>query len=174
MGVVGRGRMPKSSFKRKIDMATTANIVLDTYLDQDTMTDIAEQVWRGLVLDKLGTYSDAERVLSNSAYSIVGKLVEEKHHIDLERVLTEKVGKLLMDEESFKYILTKDMRQYGENRLGIVLEMLENIVRNKFQTRLEQIAENIVNNIDFKSKKFQKMVTEEVAKIVAKKIQGGN
>jgi hypothetical protein len=52
--------------------------------------------------------------------------------------------------------------------------MLETIVKTKFKERLEQVAENIVNGIDFKSKKFQKLVTEEVAKIVAKKIQGGN
>ena len=155
-------------------MATEANINLDLYLGHDTMVDMAERVWRDFVIDKLRTSSDAERVLSNSAYSIVGKIVEEKHHIDLERVLTEKVGKLLLDEDSLKYVLTKDMREYGDRKVGIVLEMLENIVKTKFKERLEQVAENIVNNIDFKSKKFQKMVTEEVAKIVAKKIQGGN
>jgi hypothetical protein len=155
-------------------MATTTNIDLDTYLGHDTMVDLAERAWRDFVIDKLRTSSDAERVLSNSAYSIVGKLIEEKHHIDLERVLTEKVGKLLLDEDSLKYVLTKDMREYGDQKVGIVLEMLETIVKTKFKERLEQVAENIVNNIDFKSKKFQKMVTEEVAKIVAKKIQGGN
>lgn len=151
-----------------------ANIDLETYLGHDAMVDLAERVWRDEVGYRLRSEKDVDRILTNNAYSIVGKLVEEKQHIDLERYLTEKVGKLLMDEDSLKYVLTKDMRGYGDHRVGIVLELLENIVKTKFRERLEQVAENIVNNIDFKSKKFQKIVTEEVAKIVAKKIQGGN
>ena len=155
-------------------MATETNINLDLYLGHDTMVDMAERVWRDLLIDRMRNDHDIDRILSNSSYSIAAKIVEEKHHIDLERVLTEKVGKLLLDEDSLKYVLTKDMREYGDRRVGIVLEMLENIVKTKFKERLEQVAENIINNIDFKSKKFQKLVTEEVAKIVAKKIQGGN
>ena len=151
-----------------------ANIDLEAYLGHDAMVDLAERAWRDEVGYRLRSEKDVDRILTNNAYSIVGKLVEEKQHIDLERVLTEKVGKLLMDEDSLKYVLTKDMREYGDGRVGIVLEILENIVKTKFREKLEQVAENIVNNIDFKSKKFQKMVTEEVAKIVAKKIQGGN
>lgn len=155
-------------------MAATANIDLDTYLGHDKMVDVAVRVWRDLLIDRMRNDHDIDRILSNCAYSTAAKVVEEKHHIDLERVLTEKVGKLLMDEDSLKYVLTKDMRHYGDPRVGIVLEMLETIVKTKFKERLEQVAENIVNNIDFKSKKFQKMVAEEVAKVVAKKIQGGN
>lgn len=148
----------------------TANIDLEAYLGHDAMVDIAERAWRDEVGYRLHSEKDVDRILTNNAYSIVGKLVEEKQHIDLESYLTEKVGKLLMDEDSLKFVLTKDMRQYGDQRVGIVLEMLENIIKTKFKERLEQVAENIVNNIDFKSKKFQKMVTEEVAKIVAKKM----
>ena len=152
----------------------TANIDLEAYLGHDAMVDLAERVWRDEVGYRLRTDKEVERILTNNAYSIVGKLIEEKHHINLERYLTEKVGKLLMDESSLKYVLTKDMREYGDRRVGIVVEMLENIVKTKFTERLEQAAENIVNNIDFKSKKFQKMVTEEVAKIVAKKMGGSD
>lgn len=155
-------------------MATKTNINLDTYLGHDTMVNMAERVWRDLLIDRMRDERDIDRILSNCAYSTASKVVEEKHHIDLERVLTEKVGKLLLDEDSLKYVLTKDMREYGDRKVGIVLEMLETIVKTKFKERLEQVAENIVNGIDFKSKKFQKLVTEEVAKIVAKKIQGGN
>ena len=151
-----------------------ANIDLEAYLGHDVMVDLAERVWREEVGCRLRSEKDVDRILTNNAYSIVGKLVEEKQHIDLERVLTEKVGKLLMDEDSLKFVLTKDMRHYGDQRVGIVLEILENIVKTKFRERLEQVAENIVNNIDFKSKKFQKMVTEEVAKIVAKKMGGSD
>ena len=152
----------------------TANIDLEAYLGHDAMVELAESVWRDEVGYRLRTDKEVERILSNGAYSIVGKLIEEKHHIDLERVLTEKVGKLLMDEDSLKFVQTRDMREYGEHKVGIVLELLENIVKTKFVERLEQVAENIVNNMDFKSKKFQKMVTEEVAKIVAKKMGGSD
>ena len=155
-------------------MATKTNIDLEAYLGHDAMVDLAERVWRDEVIYRLRSDKEVERILTNSAYSIVGKLIEEKHHINLERYLTEKVGKLVMDESSLKFVLTKDMREYGDHRVGIVVEMLETIVQTKFVEQLNQVAENIVSSIDFKSKKFQKMVTEEVAKIVAKKKQGGN
>lgn len=151
-----------------------ANIDLEAYLGHDAMVDLAERAWRDEVGYRLRTDKEVERILTNNAYSIIGKLIEEKHHIDLERYLTEKVGKLIMDEDSLKFVLTRDMREYGEHKVGIVLELLENIVKTKFVERLEQVAENIVNNIDFKSKKFQKIVTEEVAKIVAKKMGGSD
>lgn len=155
-------------------MGVNANIDLESYLPHDTMADIAESVWRDFLINSFRTGADVDRILSNSAYSTAAKVVEEKHHIDLERVLTEKVGKLLMDEDSLKYVLTRDMREYGDRRVGILVEMLETIVKTKFKERLEQIAENIVNAINFKSRKFQKMVAEEVAKIVAKKIGGSD
>ena len=147
-------------------------IDLEQYLGKSQMEELAKQVWFNMLHTRLERAEDADRILTNNAYDIVGKLVEEKHHIDLERVLTERVGKLISDETSLKYILTRDHRDYGSNRVGIVLAILEQIVQTKFRERLEQVAENIVNSIDFKSKKFQKVVTEEVAKIVAKKIQG--
>ena len=159
---------------REVMNRPTANIDLEAYLGHDAMVGIAERAWRNEVGNRLHSEKDVDRILTNNAYSIVGKLVEEKQHIDLEQYLTEKVGKLLMDENSLKFVLTKDMREYGDHRLGIVLELLENIVKTKFTERLEQVAENIVNSIDFKSKKFQKMVIEEVAKVVAKKLGGSD
>lgn len=154
-------------------MGAKTEIDLESYLGRDKMEKLAEQAWLNVLHVRLGTEESADRILTNNAYSIVGKLVEEKHHIDLERVLTEKVGKLISDEGSWRYILTQDNREYGSKRVGIVLEILERIVQTKFQEKLERVAENIVDSIDFKSKKFQKAVTEEVAKIVAKKLQGG-
>ena len=153
-------------------MAANAQIDLEQFLGKDEMKGLAKQAWLNILHARLGTEADADRILTNDAYAIVGKLVEEKHHIDLERVLTEKVGKLISDEDSIRYVLTYDNREYGGSRVGIVLSTLERIVQTKFQERLEKIAESMVNSIDFKSKKFQKVVTEEVAKIVAKRIQG--
>ena len=115
-----------------------------------------------------------EKTINLKVALAFGKLVEEKHHIDLERVLTEKVGKLISDDDSIKYILTQDHREYGSKRVGIVLSILEETVERNYRARLEQMADELINSIDFKSKKFQKLVMEEVAKIVARKIQGGN
>lgn len=153
-------------------MAANAQIDLEQFLGKEEMKNLAKQAWLNILHVKLGTEADADRILTNDAYAIVGKLVEEKHHIDLERVLTEKVGKLISDDDSIRYVLTYDNREYGGSRVGIVLSTLERIVQTKFQEKLEKIAESMVNSIDFKSKKFQKVVTEEVAKIVAKRIQG--
>ena len=155
-------------------MATNAQIDLEEYLGKSEMKRLAEQAWLNVLHVKLGTEADAERMLTNNAYDIVGKLVEEKHHIDLERVLTEKVGKLISEDDSIKYILTQDHREYGSKRVGIVLSILEETIERNYRARLEQMADELINSINFKSKKFQKLVMEEVARIVAKRIQGGN
>ena len=147
---------------------------LDDYLSHDDMRQLAEECFATAVRKAIPCSEDVERVLSNSAYATAAKIVEDKHHIDLEKVLTEKVAKILLDEDKLRYVVFEDMRPYGGTRVGKGLEILERIIVTKFQERFEKIAENIVNSIDMKSKKFQKLVVQEVAKIVAKRIQGGN
>ena len=119
-------------------MAANAQIDLEQYLGKDEMKGLAKQAWLNILQDGLRTEADAERILTNDAYHIVGKLVEEKHHIDLERVLTERVGKLVSDEDAIRYVLTYDNREYGGSRVGIVLSTLERIVQTKFQEKLER------------------------------------
>ena len=143
---------------------------LDDYLSHDDMRQLAEDCFTTAVCKAISRSDDVERVLSNSAYATAAKVVEDKHHIDLEKVLTEKVANILMNEDKLRYVIFEDNRPYGGTRVGKGLEILERILVIKFQERFEQIAENIVNSIDMKSKKFEKLVTQEVAKLVAARL----
>lgn len=144
---------------------------LEDYLSQDQMREIAEECFANAVRQMVPREADIDRVLTNSAYSLAAKVVEETHHIDLERVLTEKVAKILLDESHLKYVLFRDMREYGDRRLGIALEMLEQVMRNKFQDRIEKLADDILNGVDTKKNaKFEKLVAKEVAAIIASRM----
>ena len=65
-------------------MAANAQIDLEQFLGKDEMKGLAKQAWLNILHARLGTEADADRILTNDAYAIVGKLVEEKHHIELE------------------------------------------------------------------------------------------
>ena len=151
-------------------MNVDMNFKIEDYLSEDEMDRISHEVWENILMQKMCNRNDAERILTNAAYEVVGKFVEKNLHIDLDKYITERVVKILQDDNSLNYVLFKDGRQYGDNHLGPLLETIDEIIKTKLRCKVEEAAERIVENVDFKSKKFEKMVAGEVAKIVAQKL----
>ena len=146
-------------------METTINI--NDYISQDEMRDIAVDTFRNLCISKLNAESEMQRILSNQAYAIVGKLIDEKYNRNMEEYLTEKCDKLLSDESAIKYELFRDS-SYGAKK-GPALLALEELVKTKLRDKLEKTAEKVVAEISLNTKKFAKMVAQETAKIVAER-----
>ena len=140
------------------------------YLDHDTLTSIATDMFKNLVSGAMRSESDVKRLLSNSAYDIVCDILEKKHGINLESDLEKKCLDIINDKTSVKYELFRDdfNDYYGKKGIGLVL--LEKIVTEKLQDKLEKVAENIIKDIKLDTKKFEKMVAEKVAELVAKKL----
>lgn len=136
------------------------------YLDHETQTSIATDMFRGLVSGAMRSESDVKRLLSNSAYDIVCDILEKKHGINLESDLEKKCLDIINDDLSVKYELFRDY--YDKKGIGLVL--LEKIVTEKLQDKLEKVAENIIKNIKLDTKKFEKIVAEKVAERVAAKL----
>ena len=142
-----------------------AEINIADYLDHESLTLIATDMFKSLIRASMNSECDAKRILSNSAYDIVCDILEKKHGINLESELEHKCLNIINDDCSVKYELFRDY--YGKKGIGLVL--LEKIVTEKLQDKLEKVAENIIKNIKLDTKKFEKIVAEKVAEKVAAK-----
>jgi hypothetical protein len=138
------------------------------YLDHETLTSIATDLFKYHISRTMDSEYDAKRILSNSAYDIVCDILEKKHGMNLESDLEKKCLDIINDENSVKYELFRNGAYDGKKGIGLVL--LEKIVTEKLQDKLEKVAENIVKNIKLDTKKFEKLVAEKVAEVVAKKL----
>lgn len=136
------------------------------YLDHETLKSIATDTFKSLINHSMYTEGDAKRILSNSAYDIVSDILEKRYEMNLEFELVNKCLKIINDENSVKFELFRDY----DGKKGIGLVLLEKIVTERLQVRIEQVADNIIKNIKLDTKKFEKMVAEKVAEMVAKKL----
>lgn len=135
------------------------------YLDHESLTRIATEMFQSHISNSMYRESDVTRILSNSAYDIVCDILEKKHGMNLESELANKCLKIINDENSVRFELFRDY----DGKKGIALVLLEKIMTEKLQVRIERLAENIIKNIRLDTKKFEKMVAEKVAEKVAAK-----
>lgn len=149
-------------------MAKELNVEINIadYLDNETLTSIATDMFKGLIRHYMNSECDAKRILSNSAYDIVCDILEKKHGINLESTLVKKCLDIINDENSVRYEMFRDY----DGKKGIGLVLLEKIVTEKLQVRIERVADDIIKNIKLDTKKFEKLVAEKVAENVAKKM----
>lgn len=138
------------------------------YFDTDEMRNIAKDVFISRVRYLMDSERVIERILSNSAYDVVGDMIEKKCQIDLGKVLEDKCEKIINDDSSVKFELFRNCDYDGKKGIGLVL--LEKIVTEKLRDKLETVAENVIKNIKLDTKKFEKLVAEKVAEKVAKKM----
>ena len=144
-----------------------AEINIADYLDHESLTLIATDMFKSHISRSMQNEGDAKRILVNSAYDIVGDILEKRHGINLESDLEKKCLDIINDENSVRYELFRD---YGDKK-GIGLVLLEKIVTEKLQDKLEKVAENIIKNIKLDTKKFEKLVVEKVAEKVANSLK---
>lgn len=149
-------------------MAKELNVEINIadYLDHETLTSIATDLFKYHISRTMDSEYDAKRILSNSAYEIVGDILEKKHGMNLESDLVKKCLDIINDENSLRFEMFRDY----DGKKGIGLVLLEKIVTEKLQDKLEKVAENIIKNIKLDTKKFEKLVAEKVAEKVAAKL----
>jgi hypothetical protein len=137
------------------------------YFSADEMRNIAKDVFISRIRYLMDNERVIERILSNSAYDIVGDMIEKKCQIDLGKELEVKCEKIINDDNTLRFELFRDY----DGKKGIGLVLLEKIVTEKLQDKLEKVAENIIKNIKLDTKKFEKLVAEKVAEKVANRLK---
>ena len=97
------------------------------YLSEEDMKRIAEDAWREQCHAKFIT--DKERILSNTAYQIVYRLVDEHFNENLEQILRDKVIKIINEMSAFNVFKQKDV--WGKEESVATKLMNQVVVENK-------------------------------------------
>lgn len=133
-------------------------IKIEDYLTQEDMKRIAEEEYRSAIRSVVVV--DKERILSNAAYTVVQKLVDEHFNESLNEILVEKVVALINDLSAYNVFKSKDvfgkdeskgwtyMQQAIENNKHMieakVVELLEGMDISGLHYRLEDIMVGVI------------------------------
>lgn len=94
---------------------------ISKYLTEDEMRDIAEQEFRDMIRNK--SSKDLERIISNSAYQVVWKAVDESMDNEAINILKQKVVEIIGDMTEFNVFAKPNAWDRKENTAyGILVQ----------------------------------------------------
>jgi len=125
------------------------------YLTEDEMRDIAEQEFRDMVRNK--SSKDLERIISNSAYQVVWKAVDESLDNEAINILKQKVVDIVGDMSEFTVFSKPNAWDRKEN---MAYEILVQTVRDN-HSLLEQ---KVVDQMNTLSKTQIAKIASEIMK----------
>lgn len=116
-------------------------IEINEYLDQETMQQVAEDVFREAVRRELSRESEVQRILSNISYDIVQQAVNEvvPRYKD---IIVENVKKQLDDFHASYYIFRRKDAWEKENGVGT------DILNEEVRAEKDKIVQKVKDAID--------------------------
>lgn len=151
-----------------MNMKTEINLA--DFLDADELKSIAVDVAKRSICNSLDDKRNVERVVNNAAWDVVGEKVKAALGKDMEDAIVEETKKLATNEQSLRFALFRDDREYGGNKIGVALQIAENHVRQSCVERIHSVVDKVLDKINFNTKKFEQMVMKEAARMVAEKM----
>lgn len=117
------------------------------YLDDDKIKEIAEQEVRNKIREMLHTEASTERIISNLSYQFVWDFVDKQFvDSDLEKILTEKITKIITELSSFNVFKKKDawdrQESVGQKILDQAVLDNQDIIKQKIRLFLENLDED--------------------------------
>lgn len=125
------------------------------YLTQDEMKDIAEQEFREVIRNK--SNKDLERIISNSAYQVVWKAVDESLDNEAINILKQKVLDIISDMTEFNVFCKPNAWDRKEN---MAHEILVQTVRDNHSL----IEQKVVDQMNTLSKTQIAKIASEIMK----------
>lgn len=135
-------------------------INIDDYISEEERKRIAEEEYRSVIRNYVNV--DKERILTNCAYRVVQKLVDEAFNEDLNQILVGKVEKIINDLSAYSVFKRKDAWDKDESKgykyleqavdkhkdlvEDRVVEIINNLDPSDFHYKLEQLMYQVVEN----------------------------
>ena len=135
-------------------------INIDDYISEEERKRIAEEEYRSVIRNYVNV--DKERILTNYAYRVVQKLVDEAFNEDLNQILVGKVEKIINDLSAYSVFKRKDAWDKDESKgykyleqavdkhkdlvEDRVVEIINNLDPSDFHYKLEQLMYQVVEN----------------------------
>lgn len=108
--------------------------------------------------------------VSNAAYATVMQKVREELGEDMEDSIKDDVKEILSDPKKIEFCLFYDGSAFNENRVGVAREIAEQYARTACVEKIHGLVDRVLETIKMDTKKFEKMVMKEAAKLVAEKM----
>lgn len=135
-------------------------IDINQYLSEDDKKRIAEEEYRSVIRSVVNV--DKERLLSNAAYTVVQKLIDEQFGEDMNTILVEKTINIISDLSQYSVFKKKDawdkdeskgykyLQEAVENNKGLiedkVTEVIASLDPSSFHYKLEELMYQVVEN----------------------------
>ena len=135
-------------------------INIHDYISEEEKKRIAEEEYRSVIRNYVNV--DKERILTNCAYRVLQKLVDEAFNEDLNQILVGKVENIINDLTSYSVFKRKDawdkdeskgykyLEQAVDNHKGLiedkVVEIISSLEAHDFHYKLEELVYQVVEN----------------------------
>ena len=139
------------------------------YLTNDEKKELATRA----VADKMrdaASHEPMSVLVSNTAYAIVMQKVRDELGEDMVESIKDGVKKILSDPKKVEYCLFYDGSLFNETRKGAALAIAEQYVQSACIERIHNLVDRVLDTIKLNTKKFEKMVMQEAARLVAEKM----
>lgn len=137
------------------------NVNILDYVDKEEIECIIAEGCRSAIRDAI-RYSDIKTVISNSAYQIIYKIIDEQFNMNLEKMLTDKVTEIIGKLDSWHLI------NWGNSvsKKSRGAEIIDNVFESKKNEIEKKVSEEIVNM------KFTKRVKDEITNAMLARLAG--
>jgi len=135
-------------------------IDINQYLSEEDKRRIAEEEYRNAM--RSWVVVDKERILSNAAYTVVQKLVDEQFGEDMNKILVDKTVEIIKNLSSHSVFKRKDawdkdeskgykyLQEAVDNNKDLieakVAEIIESLDASQFHYKLEELMYQVVEN----------------------------
>lgn len=130
-------------------------ININDYLSEEDKIEIAKEEFRNAI--RSAVVVDKERILSNCAYGVVQKLVDEHFNEDINTILTAKVVDIIKDMSAYNVFKAKDAWGKDESKGWTYLQAAIDNNKSLIDTRVKEIVE------DFLTTEGREVMIEEIA-----------
>lgn len=135
-------------------------IDISQYLSEEDKKRIAEEEYRSVIRSVVAV--DKERILSNAAYTVVQKMIDEQFGEDMNTILVDKTIAIIQGMSDFNVFKRKDawdkdeskgykyLQDAVESNKGLiedkVAEIIQSLDASDFHYKLEELMYQVVEN----------------------------
>lgn len=134
-------------------------INIDDYISEEEKKRIAEEEYRSVIRNYVNV--DKERILTNCAYRVVQKLVDEAFNEDLNQILVDKTVAIIHDLSAYSLFKRKDAWDKDESKGYKYLEQAVDKHKDLIENRVVEIIQTMNGeNFHYKLEELMYQVVE--------------
>lgn len=144
-------------------------IDLNEYLTHEDKKRIAEEEYRQAIRSVVAV--DKERILSNAAYTVVQKLIDEQFGEDMNQLLVEKVKHIIDNLSSYNVFKCKDAWDRDESKGWAYLQQAMDDNKDLIDNRVKSIVKEWLT-LESREDMIQEIAQDAVYNVIRERLTG--